>query len=171
MGAKMPSQYDVKELWLQCDLASTESVTGAGGWAHALQLIRIALSTWLPTPVSLPGESHGQKSLAGCSPRGYKEPDTTGWLALSHSCWSQFPGCFSRGQLPMCDQPTETQNWQVNPHLAFCVAPLLAVCPCANYITSLPQAPPPQNGYDTLWGVNKLNIGSVLRVDTTMSNA
>ena len=78
MGAKMPSQYDVKELWLQCDLASTESVTGAGGWAHALQLIRIALSTWLPTPVSLPGESHGQKSLAGCSPRGYKEPDTTG---------------------------------------------------------------------------------------------
>ena len=29
------------------------------------------------TPVFLPGESHGQRSLAGCSPRGHKELDTT----------------------------------------------------------------------------------------------
>ena len=28
---------------------------------------------WPPTPVFLPGESHGQRSLAGCSPRGHKE--------------------------------------------------------------------------------------------------
>ena len=32
---------------------------------------------WQPTPVFLPGESHGQRSLAGCSPRGRKESDTT----------------------------------------------------------------------------------------------
>ena len=30
-----------------------------------------------PTPVLLPGESHGQRSLAGYSPEGYKESDTT----------------------------------------------------------------------------------------------
>ena len=30
-----------------------------------------------PTPVLLPGESHGQRSLAGCSPWGHKESDTT----------------------------------------------------------------------------------------------
>ena len=30
-----------------------------------------------PTPVFLPGESHGQRSLAGYSPRGRKESDTT----------------------------------------------------------------------------------------------
>ena len=30
-----------------------------------------------PTPVFLPGESHGQKSLAGYSPWGHKESDTT----------------------------------------------------------------------------------------------
>ena len=30
-----------------------------------------------PAPVSLPGESHGQRSLAGCSPRGRRESDTT----------------------------------------------------------------------------------------------
>ena len=30
----------------------------------------------LPTPVFLPGDSHGQRGLAGCSPRGRKESDT-----------------------------------------------------------------------------------------------
>ena len=32
---------------------------------------------WQPTPVFLPGESHGQRSLAGYSSQGYKESDTT----------------------------------------------------------------------------------------------
>ena len=31
----------------------------------------------LPTPVFLPGESHGQRSLAGNSPWDLKESDTT----------------------------------------------------------------------------------------------
>ena len=35
---------------------------------------------WQPTPVSLPGKLHGQKSLAGCSPWGHKKSDTTAWL-------------------------------------------------------------------------------------------
>ena len=30
-----------------------------------------------PTPVFLPGESHGQRSLVGYSPLGPKESDTT----------------------------------------------------------------------------------------------
>ena len=30
---------------------------------------------WQPTPVLLPGESHGQRSLAGYSPWGHKELD------------------------------------------------------------------------------------------------
>ena len=32
---------------------------------------------WKPTPVFLPGESHGQKNLVGCSPWSCKESDTT----------------------------------------------------------------------------------------------
>ena len=32
---------------------------------------------WHPTPVLLPGKSHGRRSLAGYSPRGRKETDTT----------------------------------------------------------------------------------------------
>ena len=34
------------------------------------------------TPVFLPGKSHGQRGLAGYSPRGYKELDTTEQLIL-----------------------------------------------------------------------------------------
>ena len=33
-----------------------------------------------PTPVSLPGESHEQRSLEDHSPWGHKESNTTGWL-------------------------------------------------------------------------------------------
>ena len=43
-------------------------------WRRALQL----------TPVFLPGESHGQRSLAGYSPWGCKESDTT--EVTKHSC-------------------------------------------------------------------------------------
>ena len=32
---------------------------------------------WHPTPVLLPGESHEQRSLVGCSPWGREESDTT----------------------------------------------------------------------------------------------
>ena len=32
---------------------------------------------WQPTPVLLPGESHGQRSLVGCSPWSRYESDTT----------------------------------------------------------------------------------------------
>ena len=37
---------------------------------------------WLPTPVFLPGEFHGQRSLVGYSPWGLKELDTAEGLTL-----------------------------------------------------------------------------------------
>ena len=38
---------------------------------------------WQPTPVSLPGKSHGQRSLVACSPQGHKELGTTERLTLT----------------------------------------------------------------------------------------
>ena len=38
---------------------------------------------WQPTPVFLPGESHGQRSLVGYRPGGCKESDMTKWLTLA----------------------------------------------------------------------------------------
>ena len=38
---------------------------------------------WLPTPVFLPEQSHGWRSLVGCSPWGHKESDTYWATSLS----------------------------------------------------------------------------------------
>ena len=50
------------------DIREVGSILGSGrSWRRA----------WQPTPVFLPAESHGQRSLAGYSPQGYTESDTT----------------------------------------------------------------------------------------------
>ena len=40
-------------------------------------IYRLLRSINIPTPVLLPGKSHGRRSLVGCSPWGCKESDTT----------------------------------------------------------------------------------------------
>ena len=40
---------------------------------------------WHPTPVLLPGKSHGQRSLVGCSPWDHEESDTTERLPFHFS--------------------------------------------------------------------------------------
>ena len=45
---------------------------------------------WQPTPVSLPGESHGWGNLVGCSPWGRKESGMTGRLTLTYQHRGQF---------------------------------------------------------------------------------
>ena len=42
---------------------------GMDNWGYVRQ--------WHPTPVFLPGRSHGWRSLVGCSPWGLEESDTT----------------------------------------------------------------------------------------------
>ena len=63
-------------------------------WSHWVQLgfdRWVGTIPWrrerLPTPVSWPGEFHGQRSLAGYSPWGCKELDTTEWLSVSFFCY------------------------------------------------------------------------------------
>ena len=60
------------------------------GWSVCLQCRRPGFNPWVGkipwrrkwqlTPVFLPGESHGWRSLVGYSPWGCKESDTTEWL-------------------------------------------------------------------------------------------
>ena len=49
---------------------------------------------WHPTPVLLPGKSHGQRSLVGCSPWGHTELDTTEQIHFhfSFSCIAEGNG-------------------------------------------------------------------------------
>ena len=64
---------------------SKESACSAGGpgfdpWVGKIPWRR----EWQPTPVFLPGEFHGQRSLVGYSSWGQKESDTTEQLS-THS--------------------------------------------------------------------------------------
>ena len=52
---------------------------------------------WLPTPVFLPGQFHGQRDLVGYSLWGCKESDSTGrlalWFSISFSIWPLLFSC------------------------------------------------------------------------------
>ena len=45
---------------------------------------------WQPTPVFLPGKSHGPRSLIGYSPWGLKESDTTKRLHFTFKVFIEF---------------------------------------------------------------------------------
>ena len=83
-------QQHLQTLWSSDTLCETAIFTRfklvAGCWKSA------AFSwKWQPIPVFLPGEFHGQRSLAGYTPWGPKESDTTERLTLSLSL---FVACF-----------------------------------------------------------------------------
>ena len=46
---------------------------------------------WQPTPVFLPEEFHGQRSLAGYSPQGHKQSGTTERLSLKSTGLGDLP--------------------------------------------------------------------------------
>ena len=76
---------------------------------------------WQLTPVLLPGKSHGQRSLVGCSPWGHEESDTTEWLPFhtlekemaTHSnvlAW-RIPGMGKPGWLPSMGSHGVGHSW------------------------------------------------------------
>ena len=56
-------------------------------WIFPIQELNWGLwrRQWHPTPVLLPGKSHGRRSLVGCSPWGLEELDTTERLHFDFS--------------------------------------------------------------------------------------
>ena len=50
---------------------------------------------WQPTPVFLPGEFHGQRSLVSYSPWGHKGSDMTAWLTSTLNIPNENPNFFS----------------------------------------------------------------------------
>ena len=58
-----------------CNVGDLGSIPGSGRFPWK--------GEWQPTPGLLPGESHGQRNLAGYSPWGRRESDTTEGLTLS----------------------------------------------------------------------------------------
>ena len=67
---------------------------------------------WQPTPVLLPGKSHGQGSLVGCSPWGREESDTTEQLHFHFSLSCIGEGNGNPLQCSCLENPRNRGAWQ-----------------------------------------------------------
>ena len=66
---------------------------------------------WQPTPVLLPGKSHGRRSLVGCSPWGLKESDTTERLHFHFSLSCVGEGNGNPLQCSCLENPRDGGAW------------------------------------------------------------
>ena len=64
-----------------------------------------------PTPVLLPGKSHGRRSLVGCSPWGHWESGTTEWLHFDFSLSCIGEGNGSPLQCSCLENPRDGGAW------------------------------------------------------------
>ena len=66
---------------------------------------------WHPTPVLLPGKSHGWRSLVGCSPWGHEELDTTEQLHFDFSLSCTGEGNGNPLQYSCLENPRDGGAW------------------------------------------------------------
>ena len=66
---------------------------------------------WHPTPVLLPGKSHGWRSLVGCGPSGHKESDMTEWLHFHFPLSSIGEGNGNSLQCSSLENPRDGGAW------------------------------------------------------------
>ena len=77
-------------IWFPGGSDSKASACNEDSWVRKITWRR----KWQPTPVLVPGKSHGPRSLVGYSPWGHKDLDISEWLHFLSSWWfrkSQFP--------------------------------------------------------------------------------
>ena len=69
---------------------------------------------WQPAPVFLPGESHGERNLAGYSPQGRKESDTTEATERTYRAHSLVPEALWYGPSEKtCAEGTQRRTYTV----------------------------------------------------------
>ena len=66
---------------------------------------------WHPTPVLLPGKSHGRRSLVGCRPWGYEESDMTERLLFHFSLSCIGEGNGNPLQCSCLENPRDGRAW------------------------------------------------------------
>ena len=72
---------------------------------------KIRRRQWHPTPVLLPGKSHGQRSLVGCSPWGRQESDTSERLHFPFSLSYTGEGNGNPLQCSCLENPRDGGAW------------------------------------------------------------
>ena len=76
-----------------------------------LSILLIWRRQWHPTPVLLPGKSHGRRSLVGCRPWGREESDTTERLHFHFSLSCIGEGNGNPLQCSCLDNPRDGGAW------------------------------------------------------------
>ena len=74
-------------------------------------LVWLGRRQWHPTPVLLPGKSHGWRSLVGCSPWGRWELDMTQWLHFHFSLSCIGEGNGNPLQCSCLENPRDDGAW------------------------------------------------------------
>ena len=124
---------------------------------------------WHPTPVLLPGKSHGRRSLEGCSPWGCWEFDTIEWLHFhalekemaTHSsvlAW-RIPGTGEPGGLPFMGSHRVRHDWSDLAAAAWAIGILVflvggrghVACRVLVLWTKTEPVPPTQNQSSNHW--------------------
>ena len=95
---------------------SNLAAAAAAANRKSLTVPTIRRRRWHPTPVLLPGKSHGWGSLVGCSPWGRQESDTTERLHFHFS-----PSCIGEGtgnplQCSCLENPRDGGAWWAAVH-------------------------------------------------------
>ena len=94
-----------------CHLEYNLSIFKCG---HTLYVI--GRRQWHPTPVLLPGKSHGWRSLVGCSPWGREELDTTERLHFHFSLSCIGEGNGNPLQCSCLENPMDRGAWRATAH-------------------------------------------------------
>ena len=76
-----------------------------------LSSLYIRRRKWQPTPVLLPGKSHGWRSLVGYSPWGHEESDTTDWFHFPFSLSCDGEGNGNPLQCSCLENPKDGGAW------------------------------------------------------------
>ena len=80
---------------------------------------------WQPTPVFLPGESHGQKSMVGYSPRGHKEL-MYAYMCVLDETWSwKGIGNVWKNMYVLFIWECRTVTWDLAGTEDYCIVPLM----------------------------------------------
>ena len=74
-------------------------------------MVKLRRRQWHPTPVLLPGKSHGRRSLVGCSPWGREELDTTERLHFHFSLSCIGEGNGNPLQCSCLENPRDRGAW------------------------------------------------------------
>ena len=105
--------YNTEFFTLRTEWNNRNSRTYSSRVTESLCLITLSLwrRQWPPTPVLLPGKSHGQRSLAGCTPWGRKESDTTERLHFHFSLSCVREGNGNPLQSSCLENPRDGRAW------------------------------------------------------------